>query len=220
MKKVTGLGRGLDALIDTTHVEPSGGSSINEVELSKIVANPNQPRRNFDQEALDELADSIREHGVISPITLRKNDDGTYMIIAGERRFRAAKEAGLKEVPVIIRDYSGQQAAEAVCCGFHGDVNSIAALQAVPDFHIIAVADTGLYIGGFQLAALIHRVDKGLVVEVKTQGSLPQDDHIGGFLFRDCYRYLHARVYAFRHIHIGSGCVVGDRAGRGGNVVD
>ena len=104
MKKVTGLGRGLDALIDTTHVEPSGGSSINEVELSKIVANPNQPRRNFDQEALDELADSIREHGVISPITLRKNDDGTYMIIAGERRFRAAKIAGLNTIPAYIRN--------------------------------------------------------------------------------------------------------------------
>ncbi len=112
MKKVTGLGRGLDALIDTTHVEPSGGSSINEVELSKIVANPNQPRRNFDQEALDELADSIREHGVISPITLRKNDDGTYMIIAGERRFRAAKIAGLNTIPAYIRTAKDEQVME------------------------------------------------------------------------------------------------------------
>ena len=112
MKKITGLGRGLDALIDTTHVEPSGGSSINEVELSKIVANPNQPRRNFDQEALDELADSIREHGVISPITLRKNDDGTYMIIAGERRFRAAKIAGLNTIPAYIRTAKDEQVME------------------------------------------------------------------------------------------------------------
>lgn len=112
MKKVTGLGRGLDALIDTTHVEPSGGSSINEVELSKIVANPNQPRRNFDQEALDELADSIREHGVISPITLRKNDGGTYMIIAGERRFRAAKIAGLNTIPAYIRTAKDEQVME------------------------------------------------------------------------------------------------------------
>jgi ParB family chromosome partitioning protein len=112
MKKVTGLGRGLDALIDTSHVEPRGGSSINEVELSLIVANPNQPRRSFDDEALNELADSIREHGVISPITLRKNDDGTYMIIAGERRFRAAKIAGLKTIPAYIRTAKDEQVME------------------------------------------------------------------------------------------------------------
>ncbi len=94
MKKMTGLGRGLDALIDTSHVDTNGGSSISEIELTKIIANPDQPRRTFDEEALQELADSIREHGVISPITLRDNGDDTYMIIAGERRFRASKMAG------------------------------------------------------------------------------------------------------------------------------
>ena len=88
MKKTTGLGRGLDALIDT-HIITDGSSSINEVELDLISANPDQPRHFFDEEALKELSDSIRNHGVISPITLRKNDDGTYMIIAGERRYRA-----------------------------------------------------------------------------------------------------------------------------------
>ena len=66
MKKFTGLGRGLDALIDTSHVDTNGGSSISEIELSAIIANPDQPRRTFDEEALQELADSIREHGVIS----------------------------------------------------------------------------------------------------------------------------------------------------------
>lgn len=112
MKKITGLGRGLDALIDTTHVDTNGGSSINEVELSLIVANPDQPRRTFDEEALEELADSIRAHGVISPITLRKNDDGTYMIIAGERRFRAAKIAGLHAIPAYIRTAKDEQVME------------------------------------------------------------------------------------------------------------
>jgi len=112
MSKLTGLGRGLDALIDTTHVDTRGGSSINEVELSKIFANPNQPRRSFDEEALSELADSIREHGVISPITLRKNEDGTYMIIAGERRFRAAKQAGLTTIPAYIRTAKDEQVME------------------------------------------------------------------------------------------------------------
>ena len=111
MKKQTGLGRGLDALIDT-HVMTEGSSSINEVDLSLISANPDQPRRSFDAEALEELSHSIREHGVISPITLRKNDDGTYMIIAGERRFRAAGMAGLKTIPAYVRTAKDEQVME------------------------------------------------------------------------------------------------------------
>ena len=112
MKKMTGLGRGLDALIDTSHVDTNGGSSISEIELSKIIANPDQPRRSFDEEALQELADSIREHGVISPITLRDNGDGVYMIIAGERRFRASKLAGLERIPAYIRTAKDEQVME------------------------------------------------------------------------------------------------------------
>ena len=111
MKK-TGLGRGLDALIDTSHVDTNGGSSISEIAISAIVANPDQPRRSFDEEAMQELADSIREHGVISPITLRDNGDGTYMIIAGERRFRASKMAGLERIPAYIRTAKDEQVME------------------------------------------------------------------------------------------------------------
>ncbi len=110
--KNTGLGRGLDALIDTTHVNTNGSSSINEVALNEIKANPNQPRRNFDEEALEELAASIRELGVISPITLRKNGDGDYLIIAGERRYRAAKMAGLETIPAYIRTAKDEQVME------------------------------------------------------------------------------------------------------------
>ena len=112
MKKITGLGRGLDALIDTSHVDTNGGSSISEIDLSAIIANPDQPRRTFDEEALQELSDSIREHGVISPITLRDNGDGTYMIIAGERRFRASKMAGLERIPAYIRTAKDEQVME------------------------------------------------------------------------------------------------------------
>jgi ParB family chromosome partitioning protein len=112
MKKITGLGRGLDALIDTSHISTEGSSSINEVSLDLIIANPDQPRHTFDEEALQELSDSIREHGVISPITLRKNDDGTYMIIAGERRFRASKLAGLSTIPAYIRTAKDEQVME------------------------------------------------------------------------------------------------------------
>lgn len=112
MKQKTGLGRGLDALIDTTQVNTGGSSSISEVDLSLISANPDQPRHNFDEDALQELTDSIREHGVISPITLRQNEDGTYLIIAGERRFRAAKRAGLNAIPAYIRTVNDEKVME------------------------------------------------------------------------------------------------------------
>jgi ParB family chromosome partitioning protein len=108
----TGLGRGLGALIDTENITTSGSSSISEVEMSLIVANPNQPRSHFDEDALTELATSIRELGVISPITLRKNDDGTYLIIAGERRFRASKLVGLTSIPAYVKTAADEQVME------------------------------------------------------------------------------------------------------------
>jgi ParB family chromosome partitioning protein len=103
-KKYTALGRGLDALISTQEeVETSGSSSISEVALSQIEANPNQPRREFDEKALEELAESIRNFGIIQPITLRKLSDDRYQIIAGERRWRASQMAGIQRVPAYIR---------------------------------------------------------------------------------------------------------------------
>ncbi len=112
MAKTIGLGRGLSALMDMDSTGMSGTSSINEVELDLIFPNPNQPRTHFDEEALTELATSIKELGVISPITLRKNEDGTYMIIAGERRFRAAKSVGLKSIPAYIKTAADDQVME------------------------------------------------------------------------------------------------------------
>ena len=112
MKKTLGLGRGLDALIDTTHISTSGSSSISEIPLQYIYANPDQPRHDFDAEALEELAQSIKEHGVISPITLRKNANNNYMIIAGERRYRASKMAGLETIPAYVRTAKDEQVME------------------------------------------------------------------------------------------------------------
>jgi ParB family chromosome partitioning protein len=112
MAKTTGLGKGLGALIDTGHIITSGSSSINDVNLDLIIPNPNQPRTHFDEEALDELASSIRELGVIAPVTLRKNNDGTYLIIAGERRYRASKLVGLKSIPAYIRTAEDEQVME------------------------------------------------------------------------------------------------------------
>lgn len=102
-KKYAALGRGLDALISTDAVPAKGSSSINEIAIEQIEANPNQPRREFDEGSLQELADSIREIGLIQPISLRKMEDGTYQIIAGERRWRASQMIGLKTIPAYIR---------------------------------------------------------------------------------------------------------------------
>ena len=102
-QKRNALGRGLDALLSMDDVKTEGSSSISEIELAKITVNPNQPRREFDQTALQELADSIAEIGIIQPITLRKLSDDEYQIIAGERRYRASQKAGLKTIPAYIR---------------------------------------------------------------------------------------------------------------------
>ncbi|MCQ2238410.1 MAG: ParB/RepB/Spo0J family partition protein [Bacteroidaceae bacterium] len=102
-KKYSALGRGLDALISTEEVQTEGSSSIHEIDINLVQVNPNQPRREFNSEALQELADSIKEIGIIQPITLRKITDQAYQIIAGERRFRASQIAGLNKVPAYIR---------------------------------------------------------------------------------------------------------------------
>ncbi len=101
--KVAALGRGLDSLIDTAPIRTEGGSTIGEIPVNEIEANPNQPRREFDEEALQELANSIKEIGIIQPITLRKMADNKYQIIAGERRWRASQIAGLTSIPAYIR---------------------------------------------------------------------------------------------------------------------
>lgn len=101
--KRSALGRGLDSLISMDDTPARGTSAINEIEISKISPNPDQPRRFFDDEALRELASSIRELGIIQPLSLRKTGVDSYQIIAGERRFRAASLAGLRTVPAYIR---------------------------------------------------------------------------------------------------------------------
>lgn len=111
MKKKA-LGRGLDALLDISTIETEGSSSINEVELKRISVNPNQPRREFNQEALKELADSIVEVGIIQPITLRQTANDAYQIIAGERRFRAAQIAGLSTIPAYVRTADDENVME------------------------------------------------------------------------------------------------------------
>ena len=102
-KKYQALGRGLDALISMDEVKTEGSSSINEVLVEQIRPNPDQPRREFDEDSLQELAASIKQIGIVQPITLRDMGDGSYIIIAGERRWRASQLAGLTRIPAYIR---------------------------------------------------------------------------------------------------------------------
>lgn len=112
MSKRSGLGKGLDALIPTGQRTPSGDGGITQVAVDLIQRNPRQPREKFDIEELENLAASIREHGVIQPLIVSPGKNGIYILIAGERRLQASRKAGLKTVPVVIRHATDQQLLE------------------------------------------------------------------------------------------------------------
>jgi len=113
MPKRTGLGKGLDALIPGGHSAPSGdGGGVAQISIDLIQRNPRQPREKFDIEELENLASSIREHGVIQPLIVSPGKNGIYVLIAGERRLQASRKAGLKTVPVVIRTATDQQLLE------------------------------------------------------------------------------------------------------------
>ena len=110
--KRSALGRGLDSLISMDDVPARGSSAINEIPLDQITPNPDQPRIDFDEESLQDLAVSIRELGIIQPLSLRKVGPDSYQIIAGERRYRAAGIAGLASVPAYIRTANDAELTE------------------------------------------------------------------------------------------------------------
>ena len=110
--KRSALGRGLDALITMDDLKTGGSSSISEIELSKIQPNPDQPRSVFEEETLEELATSIRSLGVIQPITLKETGPDKYMIISGERRYRASLKAGLERIPAYIKTAADENVVE------------------------------------------------------------------------------------------------------------
>jgi ParB family chromosome partitioning protein len=108
MKFPRGLGQGIDALLPIENVEaPEGGVAM--LPISMVVANPNQPRKTFNAESLNELAETIKKHGVLEPIIVENGENGRYVIIAGERRARAAKIAGLDKIPAIIRNFTPEE---------------------------------------------------------------------------------------------------------------
>lgn len=138
-----GLGRGLEALFgafdeqndyeNITKTKRDNG--VTEVEIGKVKPNPNQPRKNFDTEALNELASSIKTHGIIQPIVVNNEGNGNYLIIAGERRWRAANLCGLKTVPVIIKNYTDKQVKEISIIENlqREDLNPIEAARAIKE---------------------------------------------------------------------------------------
>ncbi|QSX07571.1 ParB/RepB/Spo0J family partition protein [Alkalibacter rhizosphaerae] len=132
MKTKKGLGRGLQALIPEE--QPKDNEGVLHVPIDRIYPNKNQPRVNFDKEKLEELASSIKEHGVIQPIVISKEEDG-YKIIAGERRWRGAKMAGLKEIPAIIMSVTEMQIMELALIENlqREDLNEIEAASAYRD---------------------------------------------------------------------------------------
>ncbi|MEG2429080.1 MAG: ParB/RepB/Spo0J family partition protein [Oscillospiraceae bacterium] len=110
--KKGGLGKGLDALFVDNQTDFQSATGSEYIKISEIEPNKNQPRKIFDEALLQQLADSIREHGIIQPIIVRELPTGEYQIVAGERRWRAARIAGLTEVPIIIRDYDDTKTME------------------------------------------------------------------------------------------------------------
>ena len=109
MAKKGGLGRGLDSLFIENAAESEGATLLNRYEIE---TNRNQPRKDFDEDALRELADSIAEHGIIQPLLVRPLSSGGYQLVAGERRFRASQMAGIDQLPVVIREMTDREAME------------------------------------------------------------------------------------------------------------
>ena len=112
MASQKGLGRGLGALLGDFSDTAAEDSAFKQLPLHRVEPNPDQPRQDFNEEELQSLAESIRVHGVIQPLTVRETGDGYYQIIAGERRWRACRMAGLNDVPVVVKDVSDEQAME------------------------------------------------------------------------------------------------------------
>lgn len=155
MNNNKGLGRGLEALFgafdnndnykNITTQKKGNDTGVLEIDINKIKPNPNQPRKNFDQDALNELAASIKVHGIVQPIVLNQQPDGQYLIIAGERRWRAANICGLKTVPAVIKNYTDKQIKEISIIENlqREDLNPIEAAKAIKEL----MDEYGLKIG-------------------------------------------------------------------------
>lgn len=187
-----GLGKGIDAMIsgDETKMKKVVKEVIKEVDtidINKIEPNNNQPRKNFNEDKIHELAESIKQHGLIEPLIVQKGNKGFYTIIAGERRWRAAREAGIKEIPVVVKDYSDQQVME------------IALIENIQREDLNAIEEAEAYerlIKDFNLKQdeVAERVSKSRVAITNSLRLLKLDSRVREMIIEDKIKSGHARA--------------------------
>lgn len=187
-----GLGKGIDAMIsgDDTKAKKVVKEVIKEVDtidINKIEPNSNQPRKNFNEDKIHELAESIKQHGLIEPLIVQKGKKGFYSIIAGERRWRAAREAGVKEIPVVVKEYSDQQVME------------IALIENIQREDLNAIEEAEAYerlIKDFNLKQdeVAERVSKSRVAITNSLRLLKLDPRVREMIIEDKIKSGHARA--------------------------
>ncbi len=187
-----GLGKGIDAMIsgDETKTKKIVKEVIKEgdtIDINKIEPNSNQPRKNFNEDKIHELAESIKQHGLIEPLIVQKGKKGFYTIIAGERRWRAAREAGIKEIPVIVKDYTDQQVME------------IALIENIQREDLNAIEEAEAYerlIKDFNLKQdeVAERVSKSRVAVTNSLRLLKLDPRVREMIIEDKIKSGHARA--------------------------
>ena len=187
-----GLGKGIDAMIsgDDKKMKKVVKEVIKEVDtidINKIEPNNNQPRKNFNEDKIHELAESIKQHGLIEPLIVQKGKKGFYTIIAGERRWRAAREAGIKEIPVVVKDYSDQQVME------------IALIENIQREDLNAIEEAEAYerlIKDFNLKQdeVAERVSKSRVAITNSLRLLKLDPRVREMIIEDKIKSGHARA--------------------------
>ena len=187
-----GLGKGIDAMIsgDDTKAKKVVKEVIKEVDtidINKIEPNSNQPRKNFNEDKIHELAESIKQHGLIEPLIVQKGKKGFYTIIAGERRWRAAREAGVKEIPVVVKEYSDQQVME------------IALIENIQREDLNAIEEAEAYerlIKDFNLKQdeVAERVSKSRVAITNSLRLLKLDPRVREMIIEDKIKSGHART--------------------------
>ncbi len=187
-----GLGKGIDAMIsgDDTKTKKIVKEVIKEgdtIDINKIEPNSNQPRKNFNEDKIHELAESIKQHGLIEPLIVQKGKKGFYTIIAGERRWRAAREAGIKEIPVIVKDYTDQQVME------------IALIENIQREDLNAIEEAEAYerlIKDFNMKQdeVAERVSKSRVAVTNSLRLLKLDPRVREMIIEDKIKSGHARA--------------------------
>lgn len=187
-----GLGKGIDAMIsgDDTKAKKVVKEIIKEVDtidINKIEPNSNQPRKNFNEDKIHELAESIKQHGLIEPLIVQKGKKGFYTIIVGERRWRAAREAGVKEIPVVVKEYSDQQVME------------IALIENIQRENLNAIEEAEAYerlIKDFNLKQdeVAERVSKSRVAITNSLRLLKLDPRVREMIIEDKIKSGHARA--------------------------